>query len=147
MTDFIRDLRFGMRMLAKRPGTSALAIIALALGIGLTATMFSIVNAAFLRGLPFEEAGNILYVGAVNKQNPDRPNAINVHDFVDFGNAQTSFEEFAAFNGARADLIGEDQIPQRYQGTELTPNALKLMRVSPVIGRGFTDADAAPGAP
>lgn len=147
MTDFLRDLRFGVRMLAKRPGTSALAIIALALGIGLTATMFSIVNAAFLRGLPFEEASRILYVGEINKQQPDRPNALNVHDFVDIRSTQTSFDELAAFGGTRADITGEDQIPQRYSGQTLTANALKVMRVSPVIGRGFTDADNAPGAP
>ncbi|TAK12752.1 MAG: ABC transporter permease [Acidobacteria bacterium] len=147
MSDFLRDLRFGLRMLVKRPGTSALAVIALALGIGLTTTMFSIVNAAFLRGLPFDDAGKIVYVGAINAQNPDRPNAFNVHDFVDIQKAQTSFVEFAGFAGTRADLIGEDQIPQRYEGQMLTPNALTLMRIAPVVGRGFTEADAAPGAP
>lgn len=147
MSDFLRDLRFGIRMLAKRPGTSALAVIALALGIGLTTTMFSIVNAAFLRGLPFDEASNILYVGAVNTKNPDRPNSLNIHDFVDLQAAQRSFEELAAFSSTRADLTGEDLIPQRYEGQSLTWNALKLMRVSPILGRGFTEADAAPGAP
>jgi predicted permease len=147
MTDFIRDLRFGVRMLAKRPGTSALAVLALALGIGLTTTMFSIVNAAFLRGLPFEQPGKIMYVGMADQKNIGRPNAFNVHDFVEFQKTQTSFEEFAGFNDVRADFIGDDRIPQRYDGFRLTPNALKLMRVSPVIGRGFTDADAAPGAP
>jgi putative ABC transport system permease protein len=147
MTDFLRDLRFGARMLAKRPGTSLLAVVALALGIGLTTTMFSIVNAAFLRGLPFEEPGRIVYVGEVNKQQPDRPQPMNVHDFVDIRSVQTSFEELAAFNGTRADIAGDDQIPQRYSGQLITANALKLMRVSPVVGRGFTEADAAPGAP
>ncbi len=147
MTDFLRDLRFGVRMLAKRPGTSALAIVALALGIGLTATMFSIVNAAFLRGLPFDEASRILYVGEMNTQLPDRPQALNVHDFVEIRSSQTSFEEFAAFGGTRADITGEDQIPQRYSGQVLTANALKLMRISPVLGRGFMEADAAAGAP
>jgi predicted permease len=147
MTDFIRDLRFGVRMLAKRPGTSGLAVLALSLGIGLTTTMFSIVNAAFLRGLPFDEAGKIMYVGMANEKNLGRPNPFNVHDFVEFQKAQTSFEEFAGFNNTRADLVGDDQIPQRYDGYRFTPNALKLMRIAPVIGRGFTDADAAPGAP
>lgn len=147
MTDFLRDLRFGVRMLAKRPGTSALAVVALALGIGLTTTMFSIVNAAFLRGLPFEQASRILYVGEISKQLPDRPNALNVHDFVDIRSSQTSFEELAAFGGTRADITGEDQIPQRYSGQVLTANALTVMRISPIVGRGFTEADAGAGAP
>src|SRR5262245_55129283 len=104
MTDLLRDLRFGARMLAKRPGTSVLAIVALALGIGLTATMFSIVNAAFLRGLPFERADRIMYVGEVTKQSLDRPNAMRVHDFIDVRAAQTSFEEIGAFGSTRADI-------------------------------------------
>lgn len=147
MTDFLRDLRFGVRMLAKRPGTSALAVVALALGIGLTTTMFSIVNAAFLRGLPFERADRILYVGELSKQLLERPNPMNVHDFIDVRAAQTTFEELAAFGNTRADITGEDQIPQRYSGQVLTPNALKVMRISPLVGRGFTEADAAAGAP
>jgi predicted permease len=147
MTDFLRDLRFGVRMLAKRPGTSALAVLALALGIGLTTTMFSIVNAAFLRGLPFEQPGKIMYIGMADQKNIERPRPFNVHDFAEFQNAQTSFEEFAGFSDVRADLIGDDRIPQRFEGAALTPNALKLMRIAPVAGRGFTDADAAPGAP
>src|SRR4051812_23670525 len=137
MTDFLRDLRFGVRMLVKRPGTSGLAIVALALGIGLTTTMFSIVNAAFLRGLPFEEPERIVFVGEISKQLADRPNPMNVHDFVDVRSSQTSFEELAAFSGTRADITGEDQIPQRYQGQMLTANALKVMRVAPLVGRGF----------
>ena len=52
----LNDLRVGFRMLLKRPGTSAIAVLALALGIGLTTTMFSIVQGAFMRGLPFEES-------------------------------------------------------------------------------------------
>lgn len=147
MSTVFRDLRFGVRMLLKRPGTSALAVVAVALGIGLTTTMFSIVNAAFLRGLPFEEGRRILYVGAVTPESPDRPQSINVHDFADLRAMQTSFEELAGFYGLRADIVGEDQIPRRYSGQVLTANALKLMRVAPLLGRGFTDADAVQGAP
>src|ERR1041384_3024759 len=99
MGDFLRDVGLGGRMLAKRPGTSALAIVALSLGIGLTTTMFSIVNAAFLRGLPFEEPGRILYVGSTSLKNPaDRPNPFNIHDFLDFRRDQKSFDDLAGFN-------------------------------------------------
>ena len=54
MTEWLKDVRYVVRMIAKRPGTSAIAIVALALGIGLTTTMFSIVQGVILRGLPFE---------------------------------------------------------------------------------------------
>lgn len=147
MRELVRDLRFGARMLIKRPGTSALAVLALALGIGLTATMFSIVYAAFLRGLPFERPKEIVYVGAVNTKDPQRPGSTTVHDFVDLRDAQRSFETFAAFAYARADIADGDQPPTRYEGQALTPNALRVMRTAPALGRGFTDADAEPGAP
>ena len=60
MREWLQDLRYGARMMVKRPGTSAIAIIALALGIGLTTTMFSIVEGVLLRGLPFPESDRIL---------------------------------------------------------------------------------------
>src|SRR5262245_1496929 len=70
----LSDLRFGARMIIKRPGTSALAIIALALGIGLTTTMFSIVQGAFLRGLPFPESDRLYHLGRISKQSAN-PNS------------------------------------------------------------------------
>ena len=62
MTDFWQDVRYGVRMILKRPLTSGLAIAAFALGIGLTTTMFSIIQGAFLRGLPFEDGHRIVAV-------------------------------------------------------------------------------------
>jgi putative ABC transport system permease protein len=150
MSQLFRDLRFGSRMLMKRPGTSALAVVALALGIGLTTTMFSIVYAAFLRGLPFERANRILYVGTSSPNvNQGRPVQLTPHDFVDFRAAQTSFEELAGFTEAR-DVISDgagETVPQRVDGVRLTPNALRVMRVEPIVGRGFSESDAAVGAP
>ena len=85
------DLRLSMRALAARPGTSALAMLALALGIGLTTTMFSIVQGAFLRGLPFDEADRIMYVGRANPDRPDRSSPTSVEDFLDWRQGQKSF--------------------------------------------------------
>ena len=138
------------RHLLKRPGISALAVIALGLGIGLTTTMFSIVNGVVLRGLPFEQADRIVIVGAYDKKRPEPPRAggLSVVDYVDVKAAQRSFEELAAaftFEGAAA-LLGPDGIPLRYEVARLTPNTLHLLRVAPIKGRAFTEADAQPGA-
>lgn len=86
------------RVLLKRPGTSALAVVALALGIGLTTTMFSIVNGVFLRGLPFERSDRILAVGAYGRQQagPPRPGNLRVADYLDLRAGQQSFEDLAA---------------------------------------------------
>jgi len=62
MHQLIGDIRYGTRMLVKRPGLSALAIVALALGIGLTTTMFSIVYAAVLKGLPYERSDRLVAI-------------------------------------------------------------------------------------
>ena len=138
------------RLLLKRPGISALAVIALGLGIGLTTTMFSIVNGVFLRGLPFEQADRIVIVGAYDKKRPEPPRAggLSVVDYVDVQAAHQSFEELAAAftsEGAAA-LLGPDGIPLRYEVGRLTPNTLHLLRVAPIKGRAFTEADAQPGA-
>jgi len=106
----IADFRYGFRMLVKRPGTSLLAIVALGLGIGLTTTMFSIVQGAFLRGLPFEESERIIHLGRVSVTDAAAANpniqAVPLDDLKDWREAQQSFEELAAFqqHWERADL-------------------------------------------
>src|SRR6476620_8666704 len=97
MRDLGKDLRFGFRMLLKRPGTSALAIAALALGIGLTTTMFSIVDAAFLRGLPFDDAGRIVTLGR-QRVGSAGMGSVPLDDLADWRASQKSFEELAAWS-------------------------------------------------
>ena len=92
-----KDIVQSIRALAARPGTSVLATLALALGIGLTTTMFSIVQGAFLRGLPFDESDRIMYVGRVNASQPDRPISASTDDYIEWRKTQRSFEDLAAF--------------------------------------------------
>ena len=133
-------------MLLKRPGTSAIAVLALALGIGLTTTMFSIVQGAFLRGLPFEESDRIMSVGRVNATRPTNSLPTSAEDFLDWQASQQSFEPMAAFNGDQV-VVSGGLMPQRYRAARITPNMLRVLRVAPVVGRDFTDADAQAGAP
>ncbi len=135
-------------MLLKRPGTSALAIIALALGIGLTTTMFSIVNGAFLRGLPFEESGKILRVGNRSvKETSGRGGQLRIADYADVVAQQKSFELVAAFRGASADVSSAGEMPESLRGERISPTLLRVLRTAPIRGRDFTEADAKPGAP
>jgi predicted permease len=142
----LADLRYAVRMLRKRPGTSALAIFALALGIGLTTTMFSIVQGAFLRGLPFDEADRLLSVGTRQTSSPN-PQETTLHDFTDWRARQHTFEELVAMSRPRVTLASEADGAARYDAEMVTPNLLKMLRVRPVAGRDFTDADGRPGAP
>jgi predicted permease len=150
MRSWLNDFRYGARMILKRPGTSGIAIVALALGIGLTAVMFSVVQGAILRGLPFEGGDRIMLVSRARLSEPGQRRSVPVDDLLDWRERQQSFEGLAAY-GQRSAIIsavsGDSGYPERFTASEITPNTLSLLRVRPMLGRDFTDADAAPGAP
>src|SRR5688500_20134226 len=110
MHGLLTDIRIGARMLRKRAATSLLAVIALALGIGLTTTMFSIVNGAVLRGLPFEESDRIYHLARLNvaANQGDGDEQATLHDYVDWRQRQRPFEAAAACPAAAATGAGPD---------------------------------------
>ena len=89
MTTLLNDIRFGLRMLVKRPGLSIIAIIALALGIGLTTTMFSIVYGAVIRGLPYDDSDELVALFRNRPAQDIQFMAVGIHDFVDWREQQT----------------------------------------------------------
>ncbi|GMV20113.1 MAG: hypothetical protein AMXMBFR57_00620 [Acidimicrobiia bacterium] len=133
-------------MILKRPGTSALAIIALALGIGLTTTMFSIVQGAILRGLPFEDSHLVQMLTTATPTNPVGSRSVAVHDFEDW-RAATSFERIEGYTQTSFTLTGGGGFPERMRGVRVTPGLFTALRAAPVLGRDFTAADAEAGAP
>ncbi|MFQ5550010.1 MAG: ABC transporter permease [Gemmatimonadales bacterium] len=144
MDTFVRDLKFGLRMILKNPGVSSLAIIALALGIGLTTTTFSIVYGAIIRGLPFEESENLIHIERTSQDRESFP--VSIHDFVDWREQQTVFEDVAAFRMGTVNVAGTEGRPERYSGAFITPAAFRLLRTTPFMGRTFTDHEDLPGA-
>ena len=84
-------------MLAKNPGVTAIAVIALTLGIGLTATMFSIVYGALYRGLPFAQAERIMHLERNNLSQDIESMEVTIHDFIDWREQQTAFNDIAGF--------------------------------------------------
>jgi predicted permease len=147
MHEWLQDLRYGIRMIGKRPGTSAIAIAALALGIGLTTTMFSIVQGVILRGLPFEESERIAFVARATVQQPAQRGQLPPHDFVDYRDRQTTLESLAGYYRTSVTIASDGGLPERLRGVRMTANAFRVLRVAPLRGRDLTDADAAPGAP
>src|SRR5262247_168904 len=123
MSGLASDVKHSVRALAARPGTAILAMLALALGIGLTTTMFSIVQGAFLRGLPFEESDRIMYIGRANTSQPDRPTSTPINDFLDWRQNQKSFEELAAYTQTSVVVTG-GMAPERYRGAKFTASVL-----------------------
>jgi len=123
---------------------ATLAVIALALGIGLTTTMFSIVNGALLRGLPFPESDRILHIAPYNIAEQDDIDA-RVHTFAEFRDRQQSFEELAGFQFQTANVVGPSGTAVRYQAAAITANTFRLLRVTPLLGRDFRDDESRPG--
>ncbi len=139
------DLRLAFRMMIKQPGMAILAVVALALGIGLTTTMFSIVNGAALRGLPFPESDRIYHVAPFNVAEQDDVDS-RAHTVAEFARRQQSFEQMAAFRFGTANVVGPDGIPERYRGAWVTANTFRLLKVAPALGRDFRDEESRPGA-
>ncbi len=146
MAALLKDLRFGARALGKRPGSSALSIIAFALGIGLTTTMFSLVYGVFVRGLGVPEADRLLLVFENNPSENRDQMSVSQHDFFDWRETQESFEGLAYFSSGTVNLSGTEG-PERFNGAFVSANVFDLLRVRPIVGGTFRDGDDLTGAP
>jgi len=145
MTGLARDLRYGIRMLAKNPGLSLAAVLAFALGIGLSTAMFSIVYGVIFRGLPFEEPDRLMHVENNNPSKEQRSLEVFLPDYLELRKSQRSFEDLAAFSEGTLNLSG-DAKPERYEGAFLTANTFDIVRVKPLIGRGILRGEDSPQA-
>src|SRR5262245_51518570 len=141
----MRELRIAVRSLVRQPGMAALAVVALGLGIGLTTTMFSIVNGAVLRGLPFPESDRILPMAPFNIAEQDDRDT-NIHTFDELRQRQQTFEQLAAFQFQSTNVVGPSGVPVRYEGARVTANTFRLLRITPALGRDFRDDESRPGA-
>src|SRR4029077_11044576 len=95
METLAKDIRYGLRSLVKRPGFTAVALIALALGIGANTAIFSLVNAVLLRPLPFAEPDRLVWMWG-NIRNGGNRASVSPLDFLDYRKQNKTFEHFAA---------------------------------------------------
>ena len=146
MGTMARDVRFGLRLLAKSPGHTAAAVVALTLGIGLSTAMFSVVYGILLRGLPFDEPERILYLETARPSKDEPSLAVPLRDFLDWRRRQTSFEELAGYYQGTITLSGGGETPERFDGAFVSAGLLPVLRVRPILGRGFQASDEAPSA-
>jgi putative ABC transport system permease protein len=144
MNQLLSDIRSGLRMLVKYPTLSVVAVLTLGLGIGLSTTVFCVVNGGLFKGLPFPDGDRVVSVVSTTQNVPQRP--LSVHDLVVFQERQTSFERIGAFGFAPMNLSTEEGRPERYSGGQLTVAAFEALGVQPIMGRGFQAGDDRPGA-
>jgi predicted permease len=144
MTIFRRDVQFGFRMLLKSRGLAAIAIFALALGIGANTAIFSVVNTVLLRALPYPQPDQLVWFW---ESQPDLEQApFSAADFLDYQAQNQSFQQVAALHRVSFNLTGQGAA-ERVPGMVATPNFFALLGVHPVIGRDFLPEEGAFGAP
>jgi putative ABC transport system permease protein len=146
METILQDLRYGFRSLLKRPGVSAIALIALTLGIGANTAIFSLVNGVVLRPLPFHEPDQLVWVFG-NIRNAGNRASVSPPDFLDFRSQNKTFDQFAAsFTTAQAlNLTGSGE-PERLTVSGVTGNYFQALGVTPSLGRGFSLENEKTGA-
>jgi predicted permease len=146
MDTLFADVRSGLRMLWRYPALSLVAVLTLGLGIGLSTTVFCVVNGGLFKGLPFPGADRVVSVVATNssQQQPRQP--VSVQDLAAFQTAQTSFEKIGAFQFTTLNLSNASGRPDRFSGGQLTVAAFEAVGVQPILGRGFREGDDRPGA-
>ena len=136
MDGFINDVKFGIRMLIKSPVLSLIAIVAFALGIGLTTTVFSIVNGAMYKGLPFDDADRVVSVWRVNPEREIERGGVTLYDYVEYRDQNSSLESFGLWSNGAVNLVGVDDKPERYQGARVTANMFDILRADdPALSR------------
>jgi predicted permease len=146
MDNIRKDLTFALRMLFKNPGLSLIIIVTFGLGIGLTTTIFSIVNGALYKGLPFDEADQIVSVSRTNPSRNIQGMNVSVHDFVDWRDQQTVLEGMVGMTFGTVNLAGAEGRPERFTGAFVSANLFDVLRVQPILGRGFREGEDLPGA-
>jgi putative ABC transport system permease protein len=144
--NWTQDLRFAFRMIRKNPWFSAAIVMTLAVGMGVNTTVFSLVNGVLYKPLPFPGGDRLVMVSADNVSRGRDFVNMSYADFRDFREAANAFEHLEAFTGEPMSLGERGNPPQRYRGMRLSAGMFEMLRVTPVLGRGFVASDEKAGA-
>jgi putative ABC transport system permease protein len=140
----LRDFRYAIQIIIKERWYSAVAVLALSLGIGLNATVFTLVNAVLIRGLPFKDSGQ-LYMLGMQRQNGNRAN-VSLLDLQDWRTQSKTWAGLAAFQNTGVNVSDDRSAPQQARSAGLSSNAFAVLSTQPILGRDFTPADEVSGA-
>ena len=141
MNTLFLDLKYGLRMLAKNPGFTAVAVLTLALGIGANTAIFSVVNAALLRSLPYKEPGRLVYVWSAEKARGINQSTVSIPDLRDWREQSQVFDRMAGWFSGTYNLSGGDE-PQQVGGWIVSPNFFEVLGARPELGRTFAPGDS-----
>ncbi len=143
MSTLLQDLRYGLRMLAKNPGFTAVAVLTLALGIGANTAIFSVVNGVLLRPLPYPEPDRLARIYERSAQFNEM--SVSYPNFLDWERMNRSFAGMAAYRGESFNFADTGQ-PEYIPGAMVTANFFSVLDVKPLQGRTFTPDEDRRGA-
>src|SRR5690349_17874943 len=140
MDQLLTDIRYGVRSLLKRPAFTAIALLTLALGIGVNSAIFSAVDSILLRPLPLKDPERLVSVWEQTPRDGIQQNEAAPANFFDLQNQNQSFEQIGAFGPDDVNLTGDGE-PERLDGQVVTANVFSILGVAPALGRTFAPTE------
>jgi predicted permease len=140
-----QDIRYGWRLLAKNPGFTAIAVVTLAIGIGASTAVFSVVDTVLIRPLPYQQPNRLMLVSETLPGMSLDDVGISAGEYQDYRDRNRSFSQVAAFESAGFNLTDAGQ-PLRVNAAAMSASAFPLLGVSPELGRSFTPDEDRDGA-
>lgn len=144
METFLQDLRYAMRKLLRVPGFTIVAVSTLALAIGATTAVYSIVDGVILKPLPFRHPEQLVRVEQTDRQN--KPFPLSPADFIDFRDRTTSFSAMSQFSPGAANFATSGSEPNRLDRLMVGPSFFSVLGLTPLRGRFFAESEGGPGA-
>src|SRR5215510_9229562 len=141
MHSVFKDLRYAVRSLSKRRSFTVIAVVTLALGIGANTAIFSVLDAVLFRPLPYVEADRIVRIDETEGKGGM---GVSPPNLLDFQQQNQTFERVAGYTGGSFILTGAGE-PLRVQSCAISAELFSVLRVEPLIGRGFSKEDEIPG--
>ena len=140
----MNDLRFGLRMLAKNPGFTTVAVLTLALGTGACTAIFSVVNGVLLQALPYDQPGQLVQLWEDPSGKGQDRNSVAGAQFADWKEQITTMESISVVRRVNLNLTGAGR-PERLSVHQVSASYLSILRLRPFLGRGFLPDEDQPG--
>jgi putative ABC transport system permease protein len=146
MTALFNDLRYGLRLLARSPGFSLVAMAALAIGIGANTAIFSVVNTLLLQPLPYRDADRLAIVWEHNTVRDRKSNVVGPANFIHWREMNSSFEDMAALTFTYSVTVTGGGEPEELQAQSISAQLFQILGVAPALGRGFNADENQPNS-
>jgi putative ABC transport system permease protein len=137
----VQDVRYGLRLLARSPGFTAVALACIGLGVGVTTTIFAAVNALLLQPLPYSDSSELAVVRSRNLSRSIPRASVSWPDMVAWRDQSGAFADIGVYSPTIIQLADPGLDPERVAGAEISPGVLAALRIAPVLGRNFVEND------